>query len=155
MEVVQLQLHLSRLDLRQIENAVDKREQMASGAQDALERLDLVRSIEIAGVFEQQIGHTDDGVERRPQLVAHVREELRLVLARGLELPALDLDLAEETRVLDGERGLCREGPQQLKDSRRELPGDLPKDGEGAEQVLLADERHREQGAVTGPHEHA
>src|SRR5712691_11760865 len=155
MEVLQLQLHVSRLDLRQIENVVDEREQVASGAQDALKRLDLVRAIEVAGVFEQQIRHADDGVERSPQLVAHVREELRLVLARGLELPALDLDLAEEARVLDGERGLCREGPQQLNDLRRELPADLPKDGEGAEQVLLADERHREQGSVAGPHERA
>ena len=53
MEVVQLQLHVSRLDLRQIENVVDEREQVASGAQDAFKRLDLVRAIEVAGVFEQ------------------------------------------------------------------------------------------------------
>src|SRR5262249_7895288 len=95
------------------------------------------------------------GVERSPQLVAHVREELRLVLARGLELPALDLDLAEEARVLDGERGLCREGTQQLNDLRRELSGDLPKDSEGAEQVLLTDERHPEQSWVAAAHERA
>jgi hypothetical protein len=34
--------------------------------------------------------------------MAHAGEELRLVLARELELPAFGLDLAEQARVLDG-----------------------------------------------------
>jgi hypothetical protein len=42
-----------------------------------------------------------DGVERGAQLVAHVSEELRFVLARLRELAALLPDLAEQARVLD------------------------------------------------------
>jgi two-component system, NtrC family, sensor kinase len=44
------------------------------------------------------------------QLVAHARNELRLVLARQLELAAFVLDLAEQPCVLNGQHGLCREG---------------------------------------------
>ena len=61
---------------------------------DALEHgLRLVRHLAVDAV-EDQLGVAEDGVERRAQLVAHVGEELRLVLARDLELPALLLDLA-------------------------------------------------------------
>ena len=59
--------------------------------------------------LEQHFGKADDGVERRAQLVRHVGEELRLVLVRDLELPALVLDLAEQARVLDRDDGLVRE----------------------------------------------
>ena len=37
----------------------------------------------------------DDGVERGAQLVAHAGDELRLVLARHLQLPVLVLDFVE------------------------------------------------------------
>ena len=50
--------------------------------------------------LRQDFREADDGVERRAQLVRHVGEELTLVLARHLELPALVLDLAEQPRVL-------------------------------------------------------
>src|SRR5262249_25382437 len=50
---------------------------------------------EARGIGDQHIGEPDDGVERRAQLVAHARYELRLVLARQLELAALVLDFVE------------------------------------------------------------
>ena len=43
------------------------------------------------------------------------------MLARGFELSALFLDLAEQPRVLDGEHGLHREGLQQLDGFLREF----------------------------------
>ena len=58
----------------------------SSGSSILLERL---------GILPQHLGDTDDSVERRAQLVAHIGEELRLVLARFRELPALVFDLAE------------------------------------------------------------
>jgi hypothetical protein len=65
----------------------------------------LLLLIELAEhTFRQDLGEADDGVERRPQLMGHVGEELGLVLAGDLELATLLLDLAEETRVLDGDR---------------------------------------------------
>ena len=58
----------------------------------------------------QDLGEADDRVEGRPQLVGHVGEELRFVLAGDFKLSALILDLAEQPRVLDGQRGLRGEG---------------------------------------------
>ena len=43
----------------------------------------------------QHLRKADDRVQRRPQLVRHVREELALVLARDFELPRLFCELFE------------------------------------------------------------
>jgi hypothetical protein len=48
------------------------------------------------------------------QLVAHIGEKLRLVLARLRELPALFLDFVEKSDVLDRDYGLVVEGGDQL-----------------------------------------
>ena len=81
---------------------------------DALERDPrLVRRLAV-DVVENELGVAEDGVERRAQLVAHIGEELRLVLARDLELPALLVDLAEQARVLDRQHRLGGEGLQQV-----------------------------------------
>src|SRR6516164_9071521 len=61
-----------------------------------------------------QFGVAQDGVERRAQLVTHIGEKLRLVLARFFKLPALVLDFIEQTHVLDGDRGLVGEGSDQF-----------------------------------------
>jgi hypothetical protein len=61
-----------------------------------------------------QFGVTQDGVERCPQFMAHIGEELRLVLARLLKLPTLVLDFIEQTNVLDSDACLIREGLRQF-----------------------------------------
>ena len=69
------------------------------------------RLVRLAGglsVLEEHLGEADDRVERRAQLVAHVGEELRLVVARDLELAALVLELLEQASILDGHRRLVR-----------------------------------------------
>src|SRR5215468_4240048 len=73
--------------------------------------------------LREHLREADDGVERGAQLVAHVGQELALVLARDLELPALLRDLAEQPRVLDRKSRLSREGLQQLDDFRGESAG--------------------------------
>ena len=74
---------------------------MLAVALNALEhRSHLVGHVTI-DVVQDQLGVAEDGVERRAQLVAHVGEELRLVLARFGELAALVLDLSEQTCILD------------------------------------------------------
>ena len=83
--------------------------------------------------LEQHFGEADDGVERRAQLVRHVGEELRLVLVRDLELPALVLDLAEQARVLDGDDGLVRERLQQRDVLVGERPGVVAADADRAD----------------------
>ena len=88
---------------------------MPAVAFDPLEHgLHLLRRRAIDAVYDQLIV-PEDGVERRAQLVAHVGEELRLVLARLGELAALVLDFVEQAHVLDRDHRLVGEGRDQLR----------------------------------------
>ena len=108
-----LELHPAGLDLRQVEDVVDQREQVPAGRVDVLQVVVLL-VVEVAEqALEQHLGEADDRVERRAQLVRHVGEEFGLVLVGDLELAALVLDLVEQPRVLDRDHGLVGEGPQQ------------------------------------------
>jgi putative ABC transport system substrate-binding protein len=73
---------------------------LAVGLDAPQHTLRLVREIAVDAVGHQ-LGVAEHGIERRAQLVAHIGEELRLVLAGERELAALLLDLAEQPRVLD------------------------------------------------------
>src|SRR5437763_749314 len=68
-----------------------------------------------------RIAIAENGVERRAQLVAHVGEELRFVLAGDFELAALLLDLAKQPRVLDRQHRLIGEGLEQIDGALREF----------------------------------
>jgi hypothetical protein len=67
---------------------------------DALERLDEVALAAILRVLTQHFGYAYDGVERRPQLMAHVRKELTFGAAGllGLLLGLAQLDLGPLAR---------------------------------------------------------
>ena len=105
-------LHAPGLDLRQVEDVVDQGEQVPARAEHAVERLDVL--LQRLRILPQHLGDADDGVERRAQLVAHVGEELRLVLTRLGKLPALVLDFVEQPHILDGDSGLVSERGDQL-----------------------------------------
>jgi hypothetical protein len=92
-EARQLELHAPGLDLGEVEDVVDEREQVAPGLVDVLQILGLLLVDLAEHALRQHLREADDRVERRPQLVRHVGEELRLVLVRHLELRALFLDL--------------------------------------------------------------
>src|SRR5207247_60634 len=114
----------------------------------------LVGNLAVDAVL-QELRVAQDGVERRAELVAHVGEELRLVPARDLELPALFLDLPEQPRVLDGQGRLGREGLQRLDDLRREFPGGLPDEDEAPDDLILAEERHRKRRPIARPNDYS
>ena len=76
-------LQPARLDLREIENVVDDRQQRIRGAVNALGKAPL-RRIE-AGV-QQQAGHPQHAVHRRSQLMAHARDEFALGTRQHLQL---------------------------------------------------------------------
>ena len=83
---LRLYLDLAGLDLRQIENVIDEREQVVAGAKNGLGELHLLL-VEVARlVVGEQLRQDERGVERRAQLVAHVGEELGLVLIGAGEL---------------------------------------------------------------------
>ena len=87
-----LQVHPPRLDLREVEDVVDDREQgLAAGADD----LRVVALVAGQLGVEQQPAHPDHGVHRRPDLVAHAGEEDRLRLRRRLGRLAGGLQLRD------------------------------------------------------------
>ena len=116
---------------------------MAAGLKDVAQvlRLPLVHLAEHP--LGQDFRESEDGVQRCAQLVRHVGEELRLVLAGDLKPLALLRDLSEQPCVLDGDDGLIGEGLQQgdllvgegsdLPAPRREDPDQVPlaKHGDG------------------------
>ena len=70
---------------------------------------------------DQQFGIAEDRVQRRAQLVAHIGEELRFVLAGERQLLALVGDLAEQARILDRQYRLAGQGLHQPHRLRREF----------------------------------
>ena len=70
----------------------------------------------------EDLREADDGVERRPQPVGHVGQELGLVATGGLELPALRVELPEESGILDREHRLRGEGLEEVRDVGIEGP---------------------------------
>ena len=100
--------------------------------------------------LQQDLGEPDHGVERRPQLVRHAGEELRLVPARHLELAGLLLQLAEQPRVDDRQRRLAREGLQAARTmSWEKSPGGASHD-QSADDHSLVQHRHREHRSPAG-----
>ena len=104
----EVELHLAGLDLGQVEDVVDEREQVVAGRVDRLGELDLLGVQVAVAVLGQHPRQDQQRVQRRAQLVAHVGQELGLVLrAQGelgglllearageLDLGVLDLDVA-------------------------------------------------------------
>ena len=81
------QRQVPRLDARDVEHLVDQRQQVRAAAQDLRDAL-----LAIVGqiVELEQLGEAEDRVERRPQVVAHVRQERALRAVRALCLEPRD-----------------------------------------------------------------
>src|SRR6516225_8648589 len=65
----------------------------------------LLRWLTVSAV-RHQFGIAQDGIEWRAQLMAHIGQELRFVLACLFELVAFVFDLMEQPSILDGQRRL-------------------------------------------------
>src|SRR4029079_2633918 len=98
-QVGRIDQHRAGLDLRQVEDVVDQRQQVVARGEDRLRELHLLRREIALGVAGELVGQDQQAVERRAQLVRHVREELGLVL-RG-ERQLLGLFLQRLPRLLD------------------------------------------------------
>ena len=124
---------------------------MTAGAQHAPQRLQRLFGAEACGMFGHHFGKADDRIERSAQFMAHIGEELRLVLTRDLELAALLLDLAEQARVLNRDHRLRGEGLQQIDRALGEFPGLAAPHHEGAHHAIRAQQRHHQQPAIAFP----
>ena len=87
-----LQVQLAGLDLGEVEDVVDDRQQRVAAGADDLGELALLGAE--LGV-EQQAAHADDAVHGRADLVAHGGQEGALGLVGGLGLLAGALQLAD------------------------------------------------------------
>ena len=71
-----VQLIAARLDAREVEDLVDEMQQMPAALQDVAGVLGILRVLHRAEHLRlHHLGETEDGVERRAQLVAHGGEE--------------------------------------------------------------------------------
>src|SRR5215475_11099162 len=83
-EVCHLQLHPAGFDLGQIENVVDQGQQVLAGGVDVLQVLVLLLVELPEHARRHDLREADDGVQRSPELVGHIGQELRLMPASGL-----------------------------------------------------------------------
>ncbi len=79
-EVDAFDIDLAGLDLRKVENVVDDRQEMLAGLVDGVGETLLLR---VQRRLAQQLGHAQDAVHRRADLVAHGRQKLALRPAAG------------------------------------------------------------------------
>src|SRR5262249_52077365 len=86
--------------------------QVATRTEHPIERLGVL--LQRFRILPQHFTDADDRVERRAQLVAHIGEKLRLVLARFSKLAAFFLNFVEQPNVFDSDDRLVRKSRQQL-----------------------------------------
>ncbi len=86
-------VHLAGLDLRQVQDVVDQLQQVGAGRVDDGRVLDLLGGQVPVRVLRQQLREDQQRVQRRTQFVAHVGQELRLVLRGERELLGAGLQL--------------------------------------------------------------
>src|SRR3989442_4821654 len=149
LDLAAVELRLPRLELGDIQEVVDEHQQVLSVLGNDVHVLALVAGQDTAVALEQQLGEAEDRVQRCAQLVAHVCQELRLVLVGALELGVdgpqscrlLGREV-EEVRLLDGGRGVLREEREQLDGVAIQRAAMV--DGEHAQQLLT--DNHGEAG---------
>ena len=111
-ERLPLEVELARLDLRVVEDVVDHVEQGVAARPDDLRVLALLRC-QLRS--EQEAGHADHRVHRRPDLVAHRRQKRALRLRRRLRVLPGALELRDVARLLDRRRGERGEGLRHVR----------------------------------------
>ena len=94
----QIERHPPRLDLGQVQDVVDQPEEVQPVRRYAVAVGQLLLRHRVLPVLVQHVGESDDRIERRPQLVAHARQEIALRTTGGLGGIAGDDEL--ELRVL-------------------------------------------------------
>ena len=96
--------HLVVLDLRHVQDAVEQIEQVQR------RRVHLVQAIDAALVallgLQGYLGHADNAVHGRADLVRHARKEVGLRLRRQVELLLVDAVLDDRAHLAQGARGL-------------------------------------------------
>ena len=96
----------------------------------------------------KQFGVAEHGVQRRAEFMAHISEELRLVLACDREFASLLGDLVKEKRVVEREHGLRRKRLHEIDGGK--VARLAAQEHQGAENSVLAHERRDQRRAKAG-----
>ena len=104
LEIGEIELaHVERdgagFDLREVEDVVDERQELGAGSVNRLGELHLLLAEVSVGIVRQQLGEHEQAVQRGPELVRHVGEELGFIF-RG-ERQLLGLVLERDLGALD------------------------------------------------------
>jgi hypothetical protein len=75
-----IEFELAGFDLRKIQYLVDEAKEVGPGGIHTAQRFQCLFRAEARGIGDHHLRQTDDGIERRAQLVAHAGEELRFTL---------------------------------------------------------------------------
>jgi len=92
-----LETEPARLDFREVQDVVDDREQRVGRSRDGVDVLALLGG---QPRLEREMRHADDRRHRRADLVAHVREELRLGLGGAFRLRLRRRQLPHQMREM-------------------------------------------------------
>ena len=152
-ERLQIELQLAGLDLREVENVVDDRQQPVAARADHLDPLTLrARQRRI----QQQRGHADHAVHRRADLVAHAGEKRALGLCRGLGrfLGGRELAIGGGHLVAQPGDVAAHECEPWQRDRQDDELEDLVRCFDGVGLELQERDDHRRVGQDRGPREH-
>jgi hypothetical protein len=142
-ERLQEEVHSAGLDLGEVEDVVDQPEQVLAGRVDPLEVRQGRLVASVLGLFLEHLRVADDRVERRPQFMAHVRQEGGFVLASNFELTVRLLKLLEQPGVLDRDRSLICKRLQERNLLVAERVDLVSEHGKHADGEVVGDQRHR------------
>src|SRR5262249_42102113 len=87
-----VQAELAGFDLGDVEHGVDEAQEMLAVGANAGERIQRFRTLGLIEALLHELGVAQDGRKRCSKLMAHIGDELRLVLAGNLELAAFPGD---------------------------------------------------------------
>ena len=142
-----LGLHHAGLDLGEVEQIIQQSQQVLARAEDVAQVL-VLPVVQVTEVpLQKHLGEADHGVQRRPELVRHVGQEVRLVLAHHLQLGTLLLQLTEQLGVVDRHRGLAGEGLQELHRLRGEAAGRAAAHHQRSDDARVTKDRDGQYGA--------
>ena len=110
-DLADVDVHAPGFHLGEVEDVVHERELMAPGRLDVLDVVGLTL-VELAEhALRQDVGEADDRIQRRPQLMRHVREEFALGTISGSngrgERDRARTDAAEHDGADDEQRDEC------------------------------------------------
>ena len=110
-----IERHAAGLNLGQVQDVVDQRQQVPAAGIDVVQIVGLFRRDRPDQAVADQLAETDDSVERRAQFVAHVGQELALQAIEFLQPIVGGAYLFQQADVLNNDGEVVAERGEQLQ----------------------------------------